>query len=151
LEIIKDMAVCEKSKIQKTVSKDILEARKLIEIESAKKAAEICDNKDLKKLFDIVEREEALINEKSDDYKKIAVNDFRFHYFLTKMSKNMVYHAVMNSFMDTVIEMTKVFYKNNISYFREHVKKHRLISEAISRKDSQEAARILEEILLHWK
>ena len=147
LDTVKDMALCQNCKLRKKAAKDILEARLLIELKSVKAAA--ANPQDLEELFEVIEREEKLVKENSKDYHKLAEYDFKFHYRLIKMSGNMVYFAVMNSFKDTALEMTKIFYKNNIERFKEYVEKHRLIADAISQKDGERAAEILEEILTH--
>ncbi len=147
LDVLKDMAFCVNTRYRKKAVKDILEARKLIEVASVKLIAE--KNADTKELDDIINKEEALIKSKEKDWTIIAKTDFEFHFKLIELSSNSVYYAVMSSFSKIASQMTELFYKNNIDLFSRYVKKHKQISSAIKNGDANLAAALHQEILVH--
>lgn len=147
LAVLKDMAFSLNEKHRKKAVKDILEARKLIEVAAVRQAAEI--GADTKELDAIIAEEEILINCGETDYKLIARKDFSFHYKLIELSSNSVYYAVMSVFCELAKEMTQLFYKSRVDLFSGYVEKHKQISAAIKQKNADLAAALHKEILEH--
>lgn len=149
LNVIKDMALSRNQYYREKASVDILNARKLIELEAIKCAARVAQKSDISRLERIIAEETALINAGVKDYNTIARKDFELHYQIIKMSNNIVYLSVMNSFKEMAHEMTKVFYKKRVDLFPYYVEKHKEILFAIRLNDELKAKGLLKEILEH--
>ena len=147
LDVLKDMAFSTNLQYRKKAVKDILEARKLIEVAAVRLIAE--KKADTKELDKIIKKEEDLIKGQEKDSVIIAQADFAFHFKLIELSTNSVYYAVMSSFSMLARQMTELFYKNNIELFSIYVEKHKQISTAIKNGDAKLAAELHQEILVH--
>lgn len=149
LDVIRDMAFCNNRELKERATYYILSARKLIELESVRCAAEKHNSDEIIKLEKIIAKEQELVVESSENYAEIAEIDYRFHDHIIKLSGNSVYIAVMNVFKSTALKMTKQFYTKNNNVFSYYVEKHKQIAEAIKNHDADKAIKILQEILEH--
>lgn len=147
LTVLKDMAFSDNAQYRMKAVKDILAARKLIEVASVRLAAAI--GADTTELDDIIAEEEQLIKNRESDHAVIAHKDFEFHFKLIELSSNAVYYAVMSAFKASARQMTEIFYKSHMDLFAFYVEKHRQISAAIKQRDANLAAALHQEILEH--
>ncbi len=147
LDVLKDMAFSINAEYRIKAVKDMLHARKLIEVAAVRLMAE--KKADTSELDEIISKEEALIRKEEKDYMIIAQADFAFHFKLIELSTNAVYYAVMNSFSALASQLTEDFYKNNVDLFGGYVEKHKQISSAIKSGDANLAASLHEGILIH--
>lgn len=123
--------------------KDLLEARKLLEIECVRKACASATKEQLGRLRALVIEEET-----EDDPKKRAQYDLQFHYSICKLSGNMVYGFVMKAFEDSSAPLVELFYKDPEVYGFV-LEKHRCIADAITGKDETEAETQMRLLLEH--
>lgn len=147
LSVLKDMAFSVNEQYRKKAVKDILEARKLIEVAAVRQAAQ--RRADTTELDIIIAEEEDMISRGERDHEVIAEKDFEAHFKLIELSSNTVYYAVMNAFVVLAIKMTKLFYKSRVDLFGGYVEKHKQISAAIKSGDADLAAALHQEILEH--
>jgi GntR family transcriptional repressor for pyruvate dehydrogenase complex len=149
LGIIRDIFFSNNKELKQQISKNLLDARKLIEVESVKLACFISNEEELMTLEDIINTEEDLIKDGVINFKVISENDFKFHNQIIKMSHNVLYVLIMNSIKDIALEMTEFFYKTENSFYQKYVSSHRKILEAIKNQDVNTASTVLKEILEH--
>lgn len=149
LNIIKDIIYSDNTELKKLVFQSMLEARKLIEVESVRMACRRCREEDFVTLEEIINKEKELIAEGVTIFDVIAENDFKFHQQIILMSGNVLYRIIINSIRDVYLELTKFFYQKKTNTFAHYVSCHERILLAIKTKNEEEATKILTEILEH--
>lgn len=122
---------------------DLLEARKFLELECARKAAANATKEQLGRLRALIIEEET-----EDDPKKRARYDLQFHYAICKLSGNMVYGYVMKAFEAASIPLIEQFYSDHEVYSFV-LEKHQCIADAITAKDEREAEQQMRLLLEH--
>lgn len=120
----------------------ILDARKVVEMESVKLACEYADEDDIKKLKEIIAMEK---DAKSLD-ERVAV-DFKFHHMLCVASKNPVYPLILNSFEPIAQKYLKIFYSLIDESYVIDVE-HIDIVKAIEEHDKEAAVKALDNLLI---
>ena len=121
----------------------VLDARLLVETESARLAADYRTDEDIKMLEDICAKEKKAASVK--DRSKI---DYSFHHALTLASGNVVYPLIINSFEPFAKKYLTMFYENleNPGQINE---RHKEIVDCIKRRDADNAVRLVRELLIH--
>ena len=123
--------------------KDILDARKYLELECTRKACENA-NESAKSRMQALLIEEAA----EHDPQKRAAYDLQFHYSICRMSGNIVYGIVMQAFENSAYPLIVRFYEDPEVY--EFVlKKHGLIAKAILENNKAEAEKHMKLLLEH--
>lgn len=147
LIMLRDITFFPDTPYKKKIISDILLARKLVELESVRLAAEL--GASTMQLNNIISMEKEILKKGNLDYKMVAQYDFAFHNHLIEMSQNAVYASLMNVFGQLASEMTENFYKNRIDLFDYYVQAHQKIEQEIKNKQADNAVAILKEILEH--
>jgi DNA-binding FadR family transcriptional regulator len=121
----------------------VLDARRLVETESARLAAENRKDEDIKRLEKICEKEKA-----AKTLEERAKLDYSFHHALTLASGNIVYPLIINSF--------EPFAKKYLAAFYERLDDPQIINErhgeivnSIKMGDAEKAERLVRKLLLH--
>ena len=122
---------------------DLLEARKFLELECVRKAAENATKEQLGRLRALLIEEET-----EDDPKKRARYDLLFHYAICKLSGNMVYGFIMKAFEASAIPLIETFYSDHEVYAFV-LDKHQCIANAIADKDGIKAEHEMRLLLEH--
>ncbi|MBQ8063585.1 MAG: FadR family transcriptional regulator [Clostridia bacterium] len=122
---------------------DLLEARKLLEVECVRRACEKATKEQLGRLRALIIEEET-----EDDPKKRARYDLQFHYTICKLSGNMVYGFVMKAFEASSVPLIERFYSDHEVYAFV-LEKHQCIADAIMAKDGREAELQMRLLLEH--
>lgn len=122
---------------------DLLEARKFLELECVRKAAENATKEQLGRLRALLIEEET-----EDDPKKRSQYDLQFHYAICKLSGNMVYGYVMKAFEDSALPIIEQFYSDHEVYSFV-LETHQRIAQAIADKNSTEAETQMRLLLEH--
>lgn len=132
--------------IEKGTVTELLEVRKILEVHAAQLAAERAKPEDLRELAEALEdmRQETVTPELG------GVADLRFHYAITRATKNTILMLLMDSISDMMQQMLKTsrekLYKGKYTpdiLYLEHVQ----IYEAIKSKDSVKASELILEHL----
>lgn len=123
--------------------KDLLEARKFLELECVRMACENAPKEHLGRLRALIIEEET-----EDDPKKRARYDLLFHYAICKLSGNMVYGFIMKAFEASSIPLIEQFYSDHEVYSFV-LETHQRIADAIAAKDVTEAERQMRLLLEH--
>lgn len=123
--------------------KDLLEARKFLELECVRMACENAPKEHLGRLRALIIEEET-----EDDPKKRARYDLLFHYAICKLSGNMVYGFIMKAFEASSIPLIEQFYSDHEVYSFV-LETHQRIADAIVAKDVTEAERQMRLLLEH--
>lgn len=118
---------------------EILEFRKVIEVESVSLAALRADEEDMARLKKSLDR----MLESGNDYKEYSRADFQFHLNIAQASKNSIFHKAM-------IKLEDVLYRHFEEMNRElgpqlSIENHRRIYEAVSKRDPQLAGFLMRE------
>lgn len=127
---------------------ELLEVRKILEVQAVGIAAENADESDLKELSEAIE-------DMRNDLKNLSLNgeqaDLRFHYAITRATKNKILIRLMDTISDLMQHMLKTsrskLYEGKYTpslLFQEHIG----IYEAVKRKDSKKARDLM---LMHLK
>lgn len=130
--------------MEKGTMLELLEVRKILEVQAVGIAAERADESDLKELFAALEDMREELSSLASDGK----SDHRFHYAVTRATKN----KIMIRLMDTISDLMKYMLKSSRSKLYEGkytpallLEEHMRIYEAIKDKDSRKAR----EFMLH--
>ncbi|MBO7682801.1 MAG: FadR family transcriptional regulator [Clostridia bacterium] len=123
--------------------KDLLEARKFLELECVRKACQNAPKEHLARLRALIIEEES-----EDDPKKRARYDLLFHYAICKLSGNMVYGFIMKAFEASSIPLIEQFYSDHEVYSFV-LDKHQCIADAIAAKNVTEAEKQMRLLLEH--
>ncbi len=123
----------------------LLDMRRLIEVETARLAARNRSAAQLRALRDILNREEAAGEGETD---RIADLDFDFHHCLAMATGNMIYPLLLNSFKDLYTSLSGRFFSDP-NVVPEVFAFHRKLIEAIEKKNSKTAVRIMNRLLDH--
>ena len=120
---------------------EILEFRKMIETGSLPMAVANATDEDIAEL----EKSVARMKEQKDNLEEYALEDFRFHFLIVKLSRNTVAIHVYTIIRDTLQTslrniVTPTGQKNALRY-------HPLLLEAIRKRDALSATNIMEEHL----
>ena len=121
----------------------VLDARLLVETESAKLAAQKRTDEDIALLKSINRSEKEII-----DIKERAEIDYSFHHALTLAGGNLVYPLIINSFRPFALIYLEIFY-SRIEDPSALAQRHSEIIEAIKDRDAASAERLVRELLLH--
>lgn len=122
---------------------DLLEARKFLELECVRKAAQHATKEGLGRLRALLIEEET-----EDDPKKRSQYDLQFHYAIGKLSGNMVYGFIMKAFETSALPLIEQFYSNHEVYSFV-LDKHQCIAKAIKDKDGNKAEQEMRLLLEH--
>lgn len=142
LEVLYSMVKHNEDKVDIKVLQGVLDARRLVEIESIKLATKQRTSEDIAQLEEILDMEAACKNLQE----KVAL-DFKFHHMLTVASKNPVYPLIMNSFKPIANKYVKMFYSLINDSHTVNVK-HIEIVNALKVQDSKKAVELLDAMLL---
>lgn len=123
--------------------KDLLEARKFLEMECIRRAAEHATPNQLGRL-------RALIIEEGteEDPKKRSQYDLLFHYAICKMSGNDVYGFIMKAFEASSVPLIEQFYSDHEVYSFV-LETHQRIADALEEHNGKEAERQMRLLLEH--
>ena len=121
----------------------VLDARLLVETESAKLAALKATDEDIALLGDINQKEKSV-----GDIKERAEIDYSFHHALTLAGGNLVYPLIINSFRPFALVYLEIFY-SRIEQPSTLAQRHGEIIMAIKDRDAECAERLVRELLLH--
>ena len=119
----------------------ILDARRVIEVESIKEACINADKEDIKNLEEIIEGE----NYKLTLDERVNL-DFKFHHMLCVASKNGVYPLIMNSFEPIAKKYLRVFYSLIDESYKINIE-HKDIVNAIKSRSKDKAVELLNLLL----
>ena len=122
---------------------DLLEARKFLELECVRKAAENATKEQLGRLRALLIEEET-----EDDPKKRSRYDLQFHYAICKLSGNMVYGFIMKAFEASAVPLIEQFYSDHEVYSFV-LDKHQCIANAITEKNGSKAEEEMRLLLEH--
>lgn len=122
---------------------DLLEARKFLELECVRKAAENATKEQLGRLRALLIEEET-----EDDPKKRSQYDLQFHYAICKLSGNLVYGFIMKAFEESAVPLIEQFYSDHEVYSFV-LDKHQQIANAIADKDGSKAEQEMRLLLEH--
>lgn len=122
---------------------DLLEARKFLELECVRKAADHATKEQLGRLRALIIEEET-----EDDAKKRAQYDLQFHYAICKLSGNMVYGFIMKAFEASSVPLIEQFYSDHEVYAFV-LDKHQRIADAIAAGNRKEAETEMRLLLEH--
>ncbi|MEW9673826.1 FadR/GntR family transcriptional regulator [Ammoniphilus sp. 3BR4] len=123
---------------------ELLSIRKVLEVESAKWAAEKGNPQDYRRLDNLIHDMRTLIKEK--DYEELKALDQEFHLHIAQMSGNKILLRIMFNLVDLINEMqneTLQIPGRAKQSLHEHIK----ILKAIQEKDSQNAGQAMYEHL----
>lgn len=136
-----------KGKLDMKLFYSMLDTRLLIEVESARRAAKNRTDEDLKAM-------EILLKEIGDnDSPKVeeTVNfNYKFHHRITIASGNIVFAMIFKSFEPVCKNLIRMYFEAE-DFHRKSVEQHKLLYQAILNKRSEEAGKIMEDILLTGK
>ena len=121
----------------------VLDARLLVETESAKLAAQNRTDEDIALLENINQSEKGVI-----DIRERAEIDYSFHHALTLAGGNLVYPLIINSFKPFGLVYLEIFY-SRIEEPSTLAQRHSDIIAAIKNRDAVSAERLVRELLLH--
>lgn len=133
--------------IEKGTVQELLEVRKILEVQAAKLAAQRAQAEDLRELEDALENmRQEIINPELGGEKA----DLQFHYAITRATNNKILILIMDAISDMMQQMLKTSreklyqgkYTPNILY-----SEHAQIYEAIKRKDPKQASECILEHL----
>ena len=127
--------------VEPAVLQGILDARRLLEMESTRLACKDATDADIAELFEIIELEKSA---KTLD-ENISL-DFRFHHMLCVAGGNPVYPLMMNSFQPMGVMFLRMFY-SMIDDKIQITKQHFNIVSAIKNHDEKNAAAALDALL----
>ncbi|MEL1136461.1 FadR/GntR family transcriptional regulator [Desulfitobacterium sp. THU1] len=124
--------------MEKVTVIELLEIRKILEVQAVEMAAERAEAEDVKELSAALDELRADLSSPSSD----GSADHRFHYAITRATKN----KIMIRLMDTISDLMKYVLKTSRSKLYEGkytpallFQEHKKIYDAIVKKDSQEA------------
>ncbi len=126
---------------------NLLDVRRLFAVGIAKEAAWHHTAEDLQALEEILRLE---ISTDPGNFHRLAKFDFDFHLRLARISKNIVYPLLLNSFRHLHLELSERFYRDE-SVLDTVRGFHRDLIEAIAGQDEKSAAEIMEELLEHGR
>ncbi|AUN17186.1 GntR family transcriptional regulator [Clostridium botulinum] len=131
--------------LERSNKEDIIEVRRIIEVEAAALAAKRITKDQLKKL-------EYIIYEfKNSEDEKILVNlDKNFHYEIAQASNNFILLNIINScstLIDSLIKNARYKIMKNVENKKELVDQHEKIYLALKEKDSELASQLMKEHL----
>ncbi|NFG03333.1 FadR family transcriptional regulator [Clostridium sporogenes] len=131
--------------LERSNKEDIIEVRRIIEVEAAALAAKRITKDQLKKL-------EYIIYEfKNSEDEKILVNlDKNFHYEIAQASNNFILLNIINScstLIDSLIKNARYKIMKNVENKKELVDQHEKIYLALKEKDSELASKLMKEHL----
>ncbi|MCS4476062.1 FadR family transcriptional regulator [Clostridium botulinum] len=131
--------------LERSNKEDIIEVRRIIEVEAASLAAKRITKDQLKKL-------EYIIYEfKNSEDEKILVNlDKNFHYEIAQASNNFILLNIINScstLIDSLIKNARYKIMKNVENKKELVDQHEKIYLALKEKDSELASKLMKEHL----
>lgn len=122
---------------------DLLQARRFLELECVKKACSNATKEDIGRLFALLIEEET-----EDDPKMRSRYDLQFHYFICKMSGNMVYGIIMKAFENSAFPLIALFY-NDPQVYGIVLDRHQRIAQAIKEHNEIEAETQMRLLLEH--
>lgn len=117
---------------------EILEFRAIIEIQSARLAAQRAEEEDIKRMEEILKRME----QSQGDISKFALEDLNFHTAIVLATRNKVLikvNAIIHDMLKTAMEEIV-----NVSGFKGGLYYHGRILEAIKRRDGKTASEIMQ-------
>ena len=131
--------------LERSNKEDIIEVRRIIEVEAAALAAKRITKDQLKRL-------EYIIYEfKNSEDEKILVNlDKNFHYEIAQASNNFILLNIINScstLIDSLIKNARYKIMKNVENKKELVDQHEKIYLALKEKDSELASKLMKEHL----
>ncbi|MBB6482426.1 FadR/GntR family transcriptional regulator [Spirochaeta isovalerica] len=118
----------------------LLEARKVIELFALSKAVESATEKDLATLRELASELSA------ENPQQSAEMDYMLHYHIMKMSSNIAFLLIFNSFKPVYRYLTDLFFSSEES-LKTVMVQHRKLIGAFEKKDKEGAEEIMEEIL----
>lgn len=134
--------------LQPGLLKGVLEMRLLFEGETARLAAQLRSDDDLRQIGQSLALEEKLMagQPPRKQPEAFARGDYQFHHTLALSSGNMVYPLLMNSFRQLYLGILERFYRG-LDDFSPILRRHRAIVSAINLKDGPEAAEQMTKLL----
>ncbi|MCW6061350.1 FadR family transcriptional regulator [Clostridium sporogenes] len=131
--------------LERSNKEDIIEVRRIIEVEAAALAAKRITKDQLKKL-------EYIIYEfkNSEDEKTLVNLDKNFHYEIAQASNNFILLNIINScstLIDSLIKNARYKIMKNVENKKELVDQHEKIYLALKEKDSELASKLMKEHL----
>ena len=123
---------------------EILDARRMIEIEAARTAARRATEDNLRKIAAELDHLEAA----TDSFKAYLHADMNFHRYIGEASQNAIITQVVGSLIDLLEEVLKEAKTDELPTQMEGGGTHRAIFEAISRHDSDVAANLMRDHIL---
>ena len=123
----------------------MLETRRIIEVETARMAAQRRGPDHLEALDGILREEAALVG---DDPEPISEVDFRFHHLVAMATDNVIYPLILNSFKQVYTNFTRLFFSDT-SVVAEVFGYHRELAEAIRGRDVARSVDVMRRLLAH--
>ncbi|MEA4812758.1 MAG: FadR/GntR family transcriptional regulator [Anaerolineaceae bacterium] len=134
--------------LRKDYFSSLLEMRMLIECECARVAASCRKKEHLERLQKYLDQEKTL---DLDDIQALSQTDFEFHLLCALASGNVLYPMIINSFKPIYTSITSRFYAKHRhdTVIAEVFNFHLNLVTAIQNRKTEEARKIMEEMLTH--
>ncbi|MBN1267721.1 MAG: FadR family transcriptional regulator [Anaerolineales bacterium] len=146
LAVLSTLLTYKDQEIDPQLIHDLIEARKLIETETARLAAQKRTTEQLKRIETILDQETTA---DPGDSRSLTELDFSFHLEIAIASANRVYPMILNSFRSVYTHLTGLFFTTYQG--REPVQRtfiaHRNILEKISQQEPEKAAILMADML----
>jgi GntR family transcriptional repressor for pyruvate dehydrogenase complex len=127
----------------KVITPELLEARRIIEVELARLAAERRTDEDLAAMQEVLDRHRACL----DELKRPVVEASQFHLIVADTAKNRVLASVVRPFFRLAFELGPQLYQTAEGYARWELDQHTRIRDAIASGDGELARlRMLEHV-----
>ena len=145
LAILNSIINFQQGDLDEGLMESLLQARLLVETETAGLAAVNRSGGHLRELRGIVSAEE---NVRPSDLKTITALDFSFHHLMGMASGNIIYPLLINSFKPVYLNFTTLFFSDP-AMVPETIEFHRRMVRTIEERDPDKAMSVMHETLAH--
>ncbi len=145
LSLLNSLVSYNRGRLEPAILDSLLEIRILIELETAKLAAEKCGDGEMKELHELLDEE---TDADRRDIGRIVELDFRFHLLVAIASGNILYPLLLNSFREVYTNLTRQFFEDD-SVVDLVFRSHRELYGAIRDRNARKAVAVMKKIIGH--
>ena len=132
-------------KLSPRLFNSMMDTRLLIEVESARLAAENRTDEDLRIMETLIKKAE-----KNRDIEAHVKFNYNFHHRITIASGNVVYAMIFKSFEPACLNLIGIYFKSG-DYIDKSLASHKKLFQSIKERQKDDAGKIMEEILLEGR
>jgi len=147
VEILNSLVNYQRNNLDHDLVENLIQVRRLFEVENARLAALNCDQSGLQELQALIREEEQV---SMDDTERIVELDFAFHLQVAMATGNMIFPLLLNSFKKVYTALTGIFFSDPdvVSVVFQF---HRRLVKAIEQKNLSESQDVMKELLEHGR